>query len=115
MSKKILGIVTVFAMIMVMSLSSFAISIGHGFTQSTGTEKCSVTVSGPDTYNTVVKAKVYNYNGVLKATDERHSTQLTGTLTATASNKSAIRGYWYAHTSSNQHSNVIVTQSGNDK
>ncbi len=112
MSKKILGLVTVFAVIMIMSLSSFAISISHQLTNTR--EKCSVTVSGSDTYNTVVKTRVYSGGIVVDADTNTRSDLNNDTLSVSSYCVHPTKGYWYAHSSSNQHSNITVTQEGYD-
>lgn len=114
MRKRIIGLVTVFAVIIGISATSLAnSSYSHGY--SNHKETCSVTVSGSDTYNAVVQTKVYNNSGTVLDSDSASNTSLhNDTLSTYSYHINATHGYWYAHCSNNQHSNEHFTKDGID-
>lgn len=114
MRKRIIGLVTVFAVIIGISATSLANS-SYSHSYSSHKETCSITVSGSDTYNAVVQTKVYNNNGTILDSDSASNTSLKSTTLSTSSySTSATHGYWYAHCSNNQHSNEHFTYDGID-
>lgn len=114
MRKRIIGLVTIFAFIIGISATSFA-SSSYSHSYSSHKETCSVTVSGSNTFNVVVKTKVYNNNGTVLDSDSASNTSLkNSTLSTYSYSSSATHGYYYAHCSNNQHSNDHFTYDGID-